>query len=314
MHKPGNQTIPDLFNSVDAGETFSLKATVTGEPPRLVWVDPRLLYIDSAYQRELNVKFVQQILTNWNWKLVGAITISMGVGSRYAVTDGQHRAIAAMLHPEVDYIPAILEVTDEVSSVQEQAKVFVGINTARRSVDPVSLFWAAVTAKAPWAVNTLKTVEDNGFTIPDVFVTTRALRVSKEVHITNTINKAFTRTGGLSPAFLDTAIKATKIGFGVSPDALSLDAFGSLLVLCSTFPDISCKPDCALLLGQAAFDLRNGDSAHDLIARVRGMSRSSSANAKMRELVRERYNKLCSKNNRLDLYFPTRIPTKRKRS
>lgn len=125
----------------------------TGEPI-CERVDPSSLYVDHSYQRnvgERGVKQIRKIIEGFCWTKFkppicayaehdGAIILK--------VLDGQHTAIAAASHPEIDMIPVMIVDAAETSA---QADAFVGLNTQRVAVTPLQIHQAAVVAGDPEA-------------------------------------------------------------------------------------------------------------------------------------------------------------------
>ena len=117
-----------------------------GPIPKMKWVDVELLKIDGNYQRDVVPSIVQYIINNFNWMYFQPPTICPSSEGFYWVIDGQQRSRAAKLHPHISKIPCYII---DVPTTEEQAKAFITINQQRRSVNPVNLYWAGLTAKDP---------------------------------------------------------------------------------------------------------------------------------------------------------------------
>ena len=120
-----------------------------GPLPELLWVKIDDLIIDRTYQRECSPTHAQSILVNFRWAYFQAITVTRLESGRYAVLDGQHRVIAARIHPEIKVLPAICVAAP---SIEEQAASFSIINRTHRYVSPVELYFAALAANDPAVV------------------------------------------------------------------------------------------------------------------------------------------------------------------
>jgi hypothetical protein len=118
---------------------------ITDNPPIFEWAAPEDLLIDGAYQRDLTdagKKLIRRIVENWSWarfKPPTAVLTDRGL----ELLDGQHVALAALLHPGITEI--VVQVVD-VPDQADRAAAFVGINRDRRAVTPTELHFAEVTA------------------------------------------------------------------------------------------------------------------------------------------------------------------------
>ena len=95
--------------------------------PEFVWVPPTNLLVDETYQRELSrqsLALIEKIVKRWDWSRFKPPVVARTDGG-FEVIDGQHTAIAAASHPEIDEIPVmVVETTD----MGDRAKAFVGHN------------------------------------------------------------------------------------------------------------------------------------------------------------------------------------------
>lgn len=122
-----------------------------GEPGEIVTKIPEIkmlpvdrLCIDTRYQRVITGagrSNIRQIVENFDWMHFQPILVSpveLDGEQFYAVVDGQHRALAAYNHPEVNEVPAaIVDLTPE-----KQAAVFAAINSQVVKVNSLEIFWA----------------------------------------------------------------------------------------------------------------------------------------------------------------------------
>lgn len=113
-------------------------------------VNPAALYVDPAYQRQIGARGLRQIrkiVEAWDWNKfkppICAYAVHDGV-TVLKVLDGQHTAIAAASHPEVDFIPIMIV---EASATSQQAAAFVGQNTERLQVTPLQLHQSSLVAR-----------------------------------------------------------------------------------------------------------------------------------------------------------------------
>ena len=90
------------------------------------------LFVDTSYQRPVDMGRARKLATGWDRRLAGVIEISdRGPGSnpRYAVIDGQHRWEAARLRDPQALLVASIH---EGLSVSAEARLFDRLNRERR--------------------------------------------------------------------------------------------------------------------------------------------------------------------------------------
>lgn len=106
-------------------------------------VDPRSLLVDDGYQRdtaERSLKLVRKIVANWDWarfKPPVAVLTDAGI----ELIDGQHTAIAAASHPDIDLIPVMIV---EAPQRPDRAGAFIGHNRDRVQVTTAQIHVASV--------------------------------------------------------------------------------------------------------------------------------------------------------------------------
>ncbi|MGH0004486.1 hypothetical protein ACQU0X_30850 [Pseudovibrio ascidiaceicola] len=120
----------------------------TGQPgdlPRFIDVDPKTLFVDDEYQRNLSnrsVRLIRKIITEWNWNSFKP-PVTVEVEGQLHVLDGQHTATAAATHPEIDQIPVMIVPAE---TRIERASAFVRHNQNRLAVTPMQLFYSQLAA------------------------------------------------------------------------------------------------------------------------------------------------------------------------
>lgn len=116
-----------------------------GRPPQLVLVSPTDLLIDESYQRDLSrasLLLIRRIVAAWRWRAFKPpIVVSTEDGLH--VIDGQHTAIAAATHPEIQQIPVLIV---EAEDRQSRADSFVRHNRDNLRVTGTQLHHALVAA------------------------------------------------------------------------------------------------------------------------------------------------------------------------
>lgn len=139
-----------------------------GELPEIRWVLCRDLVVDHAYQRMAeepsSKRLIQHIAGNWDWRLCAPLTVSDRAPPEQGlyVIDGQHRLAAALLRQDVHELPCIIS---KFSGIEDEARLFVALNSARRQVGEVEKFHARVASKDHYALAAKRVIEDSGLTV-----------------------------------------------------------------------------------------------------------------------------------------------------
>lgn len=118
---------------------------VVASTPEFRWVDPGSLLVDEAYQRELSrgsIDLIRKIYGGWDWNRFKPPVVAE-TAAGLEVIDGQHTAIAAASHPNIDQIPVMVVAAAEIA---DRAKAFVGHNRDRLALSQVAIHYASVAA------------------------------------------------------------------------------------------------------------------------------------------------------------------------
>lgn len=137
-----------------------------GPKPLLLWVTADQLHINPSYQRTISTSrgqtVIKGIVEHFSWKLFTPLTLTPREEGGYWVIDGQHRAAAARMRG-IREIPAILL---ENMPLDEQARVFAGINGKRVTVNAYAMHHALLASGDPVAVTIRRVTDAAGVTIP----------------------------------------------------------------------------------------------------------------------------------------------------
>ena len=122
-------------------------------------VEVSKLKIDK-YQRLLNISLANKISNEFDFNLVGLITVSYREG-QYNVIDGQHRVYGATLAK----IPMLMCQILKDLSYQEEAQLFNDLNGIRKRVSIYDIYNADIEAGDKQILDIKKCVELNGMSI-----------------------------------------------------------------------------------------------------------------------------------------------------
>lgn len=131
--------------------TPPVPSTDLHDRPELCLLPLSSLVVDPRYQREIGTRGyrnVRRILERFDWRKFQPIVVTKADGGRYAIIDGQHRATAALMHPEIDLVPCMIV----AATVREAAECFSAINGSVTAVTAIHLFRARVAAGEKTAI------------------------------------------------------------------------------------------------------------------------------------------------------------------
>jgi hypothetical protein len=129
-------------------------AAVGKKLPKFELVDPKTLYVEEAYQRDVlrnGVALVRKIYANFNWaryKCPVCVRLPES-GNVLVCIDGQHTATACATHPSIEQIPVMVV---SAAEVELRAAAFVGHNRDRLNLTPPVIYHAELAAGDPMAV------------------------------------------------------------------------------------------------------------------------------------------------------------------
>lgn len=87
--------------------------TVKDKPGEMKMLHKSVLKVHPSYQRHALKQKIASIASSWSWVAAGAIIVGER-GGEYWVIDGQHRVLAAHNRADIDKLPCIIFVTDDV--------------------------------------------------------------------------------------------------------------------------------------------------------------------------------------------------------
>lgn len=137
-----------------------------GMPPSIENRIPAELNIDDSYQRSTDTgpsqALIKRIANGWDWRMCMPLVVSKREDGSLWVIDGQHRLAAALLRGDIPFLPCCVGV---YGSVADEAAMFVAMNRARRPMNRLDDFHAAIASADNEALTIRRLITGAGFTI-----------------------------------------------------------------------------------------------------------------------------------------------------
>lgn len=210
------------------------------ERPVLQWLSIDLLLINGAYQRSLSEaskRSIRRIVKSFDWARLKALSVTPVDGGYFEVVDGQHTAIAAATHGEIDELPCLVSASRDLS---QRAGDFVGLNKDRVAIHPLQLYRAELAAGDEIATEVDKGVKSGGGRV--VLSTSEAgLRPGDTCAIQAL--KSLARQGG--PAYV-TRIVALGVQAGLAPLTANMIGAFKVLIWEDEFSDLTNEAICSV--------------------------------------------------------------------
>lgn len=178
-----------------------------GPRPQLASIDPALLSIDEAYQRDLSrrsIRLIHNLVRCWDWRRY-KIPVVARVGDEWHVIDGQHTAIAALTHGGIGEIDVmVVDATEET----DRARAFIGHNRDRVPITNTQLFFAAAAAGDEDAVTAQQVCARAGATILRNPSPGRAFRPGELIAVAALVQLVRRRSALKARAVIETLVRA----------------------------------------------------------------------------------------------------------
>jgi len=137
-----------------------------GNPPSVENRNPSELNLDESYQRSTDngasTALIKRIANGWDWRMCLPLVVSKRDDGSLWVIDGQHRLAAAKLRGDIPFLPCCVGV---FGSVADEAAMFVAMNRARKPMNRLDDFHAALAASDAEAIEIQDLVSEAGLTI-----------------------------------------------------------------------------------------------------------------------------------------------------
>lgn len=126
--------------------------------------NPRLLKVDSNYQRQPTMSKVKSFVLNWIPQAAGALYCSLRSNGDIYIIDGGHRDLAAKeLGKHVNII--LIDFTDEIEPEIAEARLFIQMNKYRTGMSGLALLNAEFCAELPHAKRIVRAVRTYGLNV-----------------------------------------------------------------------------------------------------------------------------------------------------
>ena len=137
-----------------------------GAMPTIEWVHVGRLSIDTGYQRsidnEASRRLIASIAANFDWRLCAPLVVSRRGIEDLIVIDGQHRTMAALRRRDIPQLPCCVF---NYAGPEEEARMFIAANRARKPMNRLDDFHAALAAADEDAMEIQKLVTDAGLKV-----------------------------------------------------------------------------------------------------------------------------------------------------
>jgi hypothetical protein len=137
-----------------------------GARPTIEWIPVGDLSVDEAYQRrtdnDASRRLIASIAAKFDWRLFGILLVSRRPDDTLKVIDGQHRWSAAAARGDIDQLPCALS---RFGTAEEEARFFIVANRARKPMNRLDDFHAALAAADDDALEIQRLVNEAGLAV-----------------------------------------------------------------------------------------------------------------------------------------------------
>jgi len=137
-----------------------------GSQPSIEWIHLGRLTVDGAYQRstdnEASHRLIAAIAAKFDWRLCAPLVVSRRANDTLTIIDGQHRWMAACRRNDIPQLPCcVFRYEDR----EEEARMFILANRARKPMNRLDDYYAALAAADEDALEIQQLVTDAGLKI-----------------------------------------------------------------------------------------------------------------------------------------------------
>ncbi|MCJ2080783.1 DUF6551 family protein [Methylobacterium sp. J-090] len=204
-----------------------------GKMPSIEWVHTTELSVDQSYQRSIDNegsrRLIASIAANFDWRLCAPLVVSRRPDGSKVIIDGQHRWAAAVRRGDLLQLPCCLFTYD---SPEDEARMFIVANRARKPMNRLDDFHAALAAGDEDALEIQRLVTEAGLRVARNTAST-AWKAG-EVAFTSSIAAALRRYG---PPIVSAALTSIAEAYEARPLTYGASIFGALIKLFANPPE-----------------------------------------------------------------------------
>lgn len=220
-----------------------------GKMPSIEWVHTIELTVDQSYQRSIDNegsrRLIASIAANFDWRLCAPLVVSRRPDGSKVIIDGQHRWAAAVRRGDLLHLPCCLFNYD---SPEDEARMFIVANRARKPMNRLDDFHAALAAADEDAIEIQRLVTESGLRMARN--TSSSAWKAGEVAFTSSIATALRRHG---PAIVSAALTSIAEAYEGCSLTYGASIFGALIKLFASPPECFDPDDVVPMLQQ--FDM-----------------------------------------------------------
>lgn len=241
---------------------------IVGAPPIIEWVAPAHLSVDPSYQRSIenaaSRRLIASIAASFDWRLFSSLIVSARPDGSRVIIDGQHRWAAAMRRGDLTHLPCC---SFSYPTPEDEARMFITANRARKSMNRLDDFYAALAAADEDALDIHRLVTEAGLTVSRSMSV--AARQPGEITFTSSIASALRRHG---EQIVSAALTSMSEAFAGHVMAQGSSVFNALALLFADPPE-GFDPDTLV----AALRRVDSDGFQNVIRDVQGSEERSVA-------------------------------------
>ncbi|MDT7527796.1 hypothetical protein OVY29_03850 [Sphingopyxis sp. SE2] len=200
---------------------------IVGAPPIIEWVAPRDLSVDPSYQRSIDNaasrRLIASIAASFDWRLFSSLIVSARPDGSRVIIDGQHRWAAAVRRGDLTHLPCC---SFSYPTPEDEARMFITANRARKPMNRLDDFYAALAAADEDALEIHRLVTEAGLTVARSMAVNA--RKPGEISFTSSIAAGLRRHG---EAVVSAALTSMAEAFDGESVAQGSSVFNALVLL-----------------------------------------------------------------------------------
>lgn len=206
---------------------------IVGAPPIIEWVAPEHLSVDPTYQRsidnEASRRLIASIAASFDWRLFSSLIVSARPDGNRVIIDGQHRWAAAMRRGDLAHLPCC---SFSYRTPEDEARMFITANRARKAMNRLDDFYAALAAADEDALEIHRLVTEAGLVVSRSMSV--VARKPGEITFTSSIATALRRHGD---QIVSAALTSMAEAFAGTVVAQGSSVFNALVLLFAAPPE-----------------------------------------------------------------------------